>query len=235
MLPVSRLRFRVDLVQLLLLLVVSALIDLGIDWVRFGADGYFTWFGLGNEIFGAGVLLLSAAILAIAFGQREFVLRVAGAGVGGLSAAAGRAYRAVRDAASQSGTIFCWSAFDVSMIVWAFALSVRCVALSLAPPRPGRWRRALVGGLVLIAPDLVCVVDRAERCVVEGAVRRRRRSALPESGVRTGAGRAAASARRGVIRPRGRAAERHGSLFRRLRRRCARRTSFARTCRPRSA
>jgi hypothetical protein len=74
MLPVSRLRFRVDLVQLLLLLVVSALIDLGIDWVRFGADGYFTWFGLGNEIFGAGVLLLSAAILAIAFGQREFVL-----------------------------------------------------------------------------------------------------------------------------------------------------------------
>ena len=74
LLPVSRLRFRVDLVQLLLLLVVSALIDIGIDWVRYGAEGYFTWFGLGNEIFGAGLLLITAAILALAFGQREFVL-----------------------------------------------------------------------------------------------------------------------------------------------------------------
>ncbi len=53
---------------------MSALIDVGIDWVRFGADGYFTWFGLGNEIFGAGVLLITAAILALAFGQREVVV-----------------------------------------------------------------------------------------------------------------------------------------------------------------
>jgi hypothetical protein len=72
--PVSRLAFRIDLVQLLLLLVVSALIDLGVDWLRYGADGYFTWFGLGNEIFGAGILLLTSAVLALAFGQRAFVL-----------------------------------------------------------------------------------------------------------------------------------------------------------------
>ena len=73
-LPVSRLAFRIDLAQLLLLLVVSALIDLGVDWVRYGADGYFSWFGLGNEIFGAGVLLLTAAVLALAFRQRALVL-----------------------------------------------------------------------------------------------------------------------------------------------------------------
>ena len=69
--PVSPLRFRVDLVQLLLLLVVSALVDVGVDWARYGAEGYFTWFGLGTEIFGAGVLLITAAVLALAFGQRE--------------------------------------------------------------------------------------------------------------------------------------------------------------------
>ena len=95
-LPVSRLRFRVDLVQLLLLLVVSALIDVGIDWVRYGADGYFTWFGLGNEIFGAGVLLLTAAVLALAFGQREFVLALPVLRARGLSAAADRARRCRR-------------------------------------------------------------------------------------------------------------------------------------------
>ena len=54
--------------------MVSAVIDLGVDWLRYGSDGYFTWFGLGNEIFGAGVLLITAAVLALAFGQRAFVL-----------------------------------------------------------------------------------------------------------------------------------------------------------------
>ena len=39
---VSPLNFRVDLVQLLLLLVVSALVDIGTDWARYGADGYFS-------------------------------------------------------------------------------------------------------------------------------------------------------------------------------------------------
>jgi len=68
-LPVSRLAFRIDLVQLLLLLAVSAAIDIGVDWARFGADGYFSWFGLGNEFFGAGLLLVTAALLALALGH----------------------------------------------------------------------------------------------------------------------------------------------------------------------
>jgi len=72
--PVSRLAFRIDLVQLLLLLVLSALIDLGVDWARFGADGEFSWFGLGNEFFGAGLLLVSAALLALAFRESALVL-----------------------------------------------------------------------------------------------------------------------------------------------------------------
>src|SRR5206468_3794069 len=130
--------------------VVSALVDFGVDWLRFGAEGYFTWLGLGNEIFGAGVLLLSAAILAIAFGQREFVLALPVLVLAGFPL-----LQLVRIAPSvllvpNPGTIFFWSVFDVLMIVWAFLLCARCVALSLAPSRPGRWRRALLGGLVLI-------------------------------------------------------------------------------------
>jgi hypothetical protein len=38
------------------------------------------------------------------------------------------------------------------VIVWVYALSVRAVAVALVPAHPGRWWRALVGGLVLIAP-----------------------------------------------------------------------------------
>ena len=151
MLPVSRLRFRVDLVQLLLLLVLSALIDVGIDWVRFGADGYFTWFGLGNEFFGAGVLLITAAILALAFGQREFALALPV-----LVLSAFPLLQIVRVLPSllffpTPATIIWWSAFDALMTLWLFLLSIRCVALALAPARRGGWR-ALVGGLALVAP-----------------------------------------------------------------------------------
>ena len=46
-----------------------------------------------------------------------------------------------------------WTAFDALMIVWVFAFSVRCVALSLAPTGSRAGGCApLVGGLVLIAP-----------------------------------------------------------------------------------
>src|SRR5436190_5182552 len=73
-LPVSRLAFRIDQVQLLLLLILSALLDLGIDWARYGGNGEFSWFGLGNEFFGAGILLVTAALLALAFRDSALVL-----------------------------------------------------------------------------------------------------------------------------------------------------------------
>ena len=151
-LPVSRLAFRIDLVSLLLLLVVSAVIDLGVDWVRYGSGGYFTLFGLGNEIFGAGVLLLTAAVLAVAFGQRVFVVVLPVLVLSGfpllqvLRVVPGMAF-----GATPAWEVY-WAVFDGLMIVWVFALSARSVALALAPGRPGRLWRALVGGLALIAP-----------------------------------------------------------------------------------
>ena len=42
--------------------------------------------------------------------------------------------------------------FDLLLMAWVFALAARSVAIALAPARPGRWWRALAGGLVLIAP-----------------------------------------------------------------------------------
>jgi len=152
LLPVSRLAFRIDLVQLLLLLVVSAVIDLGVDWLRYGADGYFTWFGLGNEIFGAGILLLTAAVLALAFGQRAFVLALPVLLLSGFPVL--QILRVVPGAAFDATPAWeiHWAVFEAIMILWAFVLAARAVALALAPTGPGRWWRAVAGGLALIAP-----------------------------------------------------------------------------------
>jgi len=149
---VSRLAFRVELSQLLLLLVVSALLDLGTDWIRYGAEGDFSWYGLGNEFFGASVLLLSAALLALAFGQPALLLALPVLVLAGfpllqlLRVAPNYAAAAVPDWDTYAPM------FDLVMIAWVFALSVRSVAVALDPPLPGRWWRALAGGLVLIAP-----------------------------------------------------------------------------------
>lgn len=151
-LPVSRLAFRIDVVQLLLLLVVSAALDVFVDWMRFGADGYFSWFGLGNEFFGAGILLLSAAILALAFRQTALLLAVPVLVLAGFPLLQfARVVPTFAPEAVQNWD-FAWMVFDGAMIAWAFVLSARSVGIALAPARPGRLWRALAGGLVLIAP-----------------------------------------------------------------------------------
>ena len=48
-LPVTRLAFRIDLAQLVLLFVFSALIDVGGDWLRAGDDREFSLLGFGTD------------------------------------------------------------------------------------------------------------------------------------------------------------------------------------------
>jgi hypothetical protein len=151
-LPVSRLAFRIDLVQLLLLLAVSAALDFGVDWARYGTNGNFSLFGLGNEFFGAGVLLVSAALLALAFGQTALVLAVPV-----VVLAAFPLLQIVRAAPDLLPDLVPHSGlfpivFDGLMIAWVVAMSVRAVAIALTSAGRGRWWRAVVGGLVLTAP-----------------------------------------------------------------------------------
>jgi hypothetical protein len=150
--PVSRLAFRIDLVALLLLLIVSALLDVFVDWVRFGADGYFSWFGLGNEFFGASLLLLSAAILALAFRQTALVLAVPVLVLAGFPLLQLMRVVPTLAPAAMQNRDYVWMVFDGLMIAWVFVLSVRSVGIALAPAFPGRLWRSLAGGLVLIAP-----------------------------------------------------------------------------------
>src|SRR5215471_10048375 len=73
-LPVTRLAFRIDLVQLLLLFVASAVLDIVTEWIRLRPDARFSYLGAGGEIFIMSVLLLSAALQAILFRQRALAL-----------------------------------------------------------------------------------------------------------------------------------------------------------------
>jgi len=151
-LPVSRLAFRIDIVQLLLLFALSALADFGSDWVRYGPDAYFSWFGAGNELFAAGVMLLLSALLALAFRQAALTLAIPVLVLAG--------YPALQIALTLPSALLRWGSLPVSLaspletavLAWVVALLIRAVAVALAPGRPYGWPRAIAGGLLLATP-----------------------------------------------------------------------------------
>src|SRR5215470_7019631 len=72
--PVTRLDFRVGVPQLLMLFVVSAILDIVVEGLRQEPGAVLTLAGLVGEGFYGAVLMLFAAVLALAFGQREYAL-----------------------------------------------------------------------------------------------------------------------------------------------------------------
>ncbi len=153
-LPVARLAFRIDLAQLLLLFVVSAVLDIGTDRIRQGPEAQFSWFGAGGEFFSAGLLLLSAAGIALAFRQQALALAIPVLALAAYPVV--QIVHALPDVLLQTGSLpdglRFGDAFDIALTVWVFALFVRVVAVSLVPMRSRRWLRALSGGMLLAVP-----------------------------------------------------------------------------------
>jgi hypothetical protein len=150
--PVSRLAFRIDLAQLLLLFVLSALLDIGVDWIRFQPDARFSWYGAGSEFLAAGLLLFCSAVLALLFRQHALALAIpllalAAYPVIQIVHALGSVAASFADMSAFAGAMF-----DIVLLVWTFVLFVRVVAVALFPANPHRWPRALAGGLLLVAP-----------------------------------------------------------------------------------
>ncbi|HEY5308225.1 MAG TPA: hypothetical protein VIK97_06945, partial [Casimicrobiaceae bacterium] len=75
-LPVTRLAFRIDLAQLLLLFVFSAAIDVAGDWLRTEPGRVFSLLGVGTELYSGALLLLVSAILALSFRQRMLAVAI---------------------------------------------------------------------------------------------------------------------------------------------------------------
>jgi len=149
-LPVSRLAFRVDLTQLLLLFVVSALLDMARDALRVGPDRVFSLLGAGSEFFSAGVLLAIAALIALAFQQRRIALSLPVIVLASLPA--------VQVALELPSAL----AFALPpreerilgdvLLVWAVVVLIRCAALVLDVRRGRRIVAALASGLLLATP-----------------------------------------------------------------------------------
>ena len=72
--PVSKLRFRIGVPQLLVLFVLSAWLDLAVDTVRREPGAAFVLRGLIGEGFYGGLLMLFAALLALIFRQPSLTL-----------------------------------------------------------------------------------------------------------------------------------------------------------------
>jgi hypothetical protein len=152
--PVTRLDFRIGIAEFLLLLVVSALLDFAGDWVHYGPAGQLWWFGAGAELFGAGSLLICAAVLSLGLRRTWLALAVP---VIALSAypviqiahTVSVAIPALPDVLEDLRTVF-----DFAVILWGSAVLIRVVAVALAPDSRSVWPRAIAGGLLLALPLL---------------------------------------------------------------------------------
>ena len=152
LLRVTRLDFRIGVAQLLLLFAFSALLDIGADWVRYGPDTYFTTLGAGSELFAAGLMLLTSALIALALRQPALTVAIPVLALAG--------YPPLQLALTLPSALVRWAGLPASLglwfewlvLAWAVVLFIRAVAVALAPANPHRWRRAAVAGLFLAAP-----------------------------------------------------------------------------------
>jgi hypothetical protein len=150
--PVTLLSFRIGVAPLLALLVVSALLDIGVERLRAGPGAEFVLAGLVGEGFFGALLMLFAALLSLAFRQPsyalalpvivlsgEWPLQVARMGI----AAAVRGDPALLGAGLRA---------DQVMLAWTLFWLWRAAAVSLAPQRPHFWFRSLAAAAVLASP-----------------------------------------------------------------------------------
>jgi hypothetical protein len=60
--PVERVAFRISATQLILIVLLSAAIDIDADWIRAAHESRFSILGLHGEIFALGLLALTSAL-----------------------------------------------------------------------------------------------------------------------------------------------------------------------------
>src|SRR5450432_2515045 len=134
--PVTLLSFRIGVPQLLVLILVSALLDIAVDALRVGPGGQFAVTGLVGEGFFGALLLLFAALLALAFRQPGYALAlpiVVLAGEWPLQVARMLIALAVGD---HPGRLGAGLRAEQVVQLWTLFWLWRSAAVSLSPRRP---------------------------------------------------------------------------------------------------
>ncbi|MEO8508543.1 MAG: C13 family peptidase [Betaproteobacteria bacterium] len=148
---VERLAFRVDLVQLLLLFALSAAIDIAGDWFRAAPPREFSLLGAGPELYAAGLMLLTSALIALSNRQRHIALSlpvIAYASFPLVQAIHYLPFLVAPGGALADAIVL----LEYAIVVWFVLLLVRCVAIAFAPLPAYGWLRAIGGGMMLAAP-----------------------------------------------------------------------------------
>ena len=150
--PVTRLAFRIDLPQLLLLFFFSAAIDVAGDWFRTGPARQFSLYGAGTELYTGGLLLLVSAVLALMFRQRTLALAIPAIVLASVPIA-----QVLNFLLPYLGGESAVSGLGVEiggrlLVLWMVAILVRSIAVAFAPPTSHIWLRAICGGVLLAAP-----------------------------------------------------------------------------------
>ena len=148
----TRLSFRVNVPQLIALFVVSALLDIALDFVRQGGGAVFTSYGLVGEAFYGAILMVFAALLALAFRQPAYALAlpvVLLAGEWPLMVVRMGVELAFGEDRSLFGSAV---RAEQALLLWTFFWLWRSAATALAPRRPYFWLRSLFAGALLATP-----------------------------------------------------------------------------------
>ena len=151
-LPVARTSFRISLTQLLLVVVLSAAIDIDADWARAAHEARFSLLGLHGEIFALGLLALASATLAIL--RRDSELYLALPIVVLASFPVVQIVHVVPDLPRMANRLTpeTNALIEYAVLAWMFVIAMRAVYVCTDPARSRRTLWAAAGGLLLIAP-----------------------------------------------------------------------------------
>ena len=150
--PVERVAFRISATQLLLIVLLSAAIDVDADWVRAAHEARFSILGLHGEIFALGLLALTSAMLAVLRRDSELYLALPIVVLASFPLIQIVHVLPELPQANPAVSARAKAILEYAVFVWMFVVAVRAVHVCTDPSRPRRRAWAVAGGLLLIAP-----------------------------------------------------------------------------------
>jgi hypothetical protein len=149
---VDRGAFRISVAQLVLVVIVSAAIDIDADWLHAAHEARFSMLGLHGELFALGLLTLSSAVIAMLRRDRDLYLALPIVILASFPAI--QLVHLLPDLPGADSMVsgVTRGFFGYAIFVWMLLLAMRAVYVCEDPQRPRRRAFAAGAGLLLIAP-----------------------------------------------------------------------------------
>ena len=149
---VERGAFRFSAAQLVLLVLVSAAIDIDADWVRAPQDARFSLLGLHAELFSLGLLVLTSALIGVLRRERDVYLALPIVMLASFPAIQIAHLLPSLPGAGTRVSQVAHDVFDYAVLAWMLVVAVRGVYVCMEPHRRHRRAFAVLGGALLVAP-----------------------------------------------------------------------------------